>query len=191
MQSIKVLLASSSPRRREILSEMGVEYEACPTDADETSVAVNSPVKLVKALSRLKAEPVFNSHPECIVIGADTIVVKDGKIYGKPLTEQKAVEMIKELSGAWHVVFTGVSVAYLNEVKTFVVKSKVKFRKLTDAQIEDYVREYKPLDKAGAYGIQDDVIVEKYKGSYSNIVGLPKEKLSKVLKEYGVIYGIN
>ena len=191
MQSIKVLLASSSPRRREILLEMGVEFEVCPTDADESSVAENDPKKLVKALSRLKSAPASMAHPECVVIGADTIVVKGGKIYGKPLTEERAVCMLKELCGAWHTVYTGVTVAYLGKVKTFVVKSKVKFKDLTEEQIAEYVRIYKPLDKAGAYGIQDEEIVKKYKGSYSNIVGLPKEKLAKALKNYGVCYGIH
>ena len=191
MQSIKVLLASSSPRRREILFEMGVEFEVCPTDADESSVAENDPKKLVKALSRLKSAPASMAHPECVVIGADTIVVKSGKIYGKPLTEENAVNMIKELRGAWHIVYTGVTVAKGEKSTTFVVKSKVKFKPLTDEQIVEYVRAFKPLDKAGAYGIQDEEIVKKYKGSYSNIVGLPKEKLAKALKNYGVCYGIH
>ena len=191
MQSAKVLLASSSPRRREILSEMGVEFEVCVPDTDESSVKVEAPKKLVKTLSRLKALPVANAHPECVVIGADTIVVKNGKIYGKPLTEERAVSMIKELCGAWHIVYTGVTVAREGKLSTFVVKSKVRFKALTDEQIIEYVQAYKPLDKAGAYGIQDEEIVKEYKGSYSNIVGLPKEKLAKALKNYGVYYGIN
>jgi len=184
--SAKVVLASSSPRRREILTEMGVDFEVCPSDADESSVNESSPKRLVKELSRLKALPVSASHKDSVVVGADTIVVKGGKIYGKPLTEERAVEMIKELRGAWHFVFTGVTVAKGEKHTTFVVKSKVKFKPLTDEQIVEYVRAFKPLDKAGAYGIQDEEIVREYRGSYTNIVGLPKEKLAKTLAKYGV-----
>ena len=184
--SAKVVLASSSPRRREILAEMGIDFEVCPTDADESSVGVPSPKRLVKALSALKATPAIEAHPNAVVIGADTIVVSGGKIYGKPLTEENAVKMIRQLNGRWHVVYTGVTVAKGQRRTTFVVKSKVKFKSLTDEQIIEYVRAFKPLDKAGAYGIQDEEIVEKYKGSYSNIVGLPKEKLAKTLARYGV-----
>ena len=184
--SVKAVLASTSPRRREILSEMGVEFEVCPSDADESSVNASSPKRLVRELSRLKALPVVSSHKDCVVVGADTIVVKSRKIYGKPLTEENAVNMIKELRGAWHIVYTGVTVAKGEKSTTFVVKSKVKFKPLTDEQIVEYVRAFKPLDKAGAYGIQDKEIVLKYKGSYSNIVGLPKEKLAKTLAKYGV-----
>ena len=183
----KFILASGSPRRKEILGEMGIEFEIQPANVDESTVKENSPKKLVKRLSKLKASTVDD---DAVVIAADTIVVKGGKVYGKPLTKEHAVEMIGELAGEWHIVYTGVTVKYRGKEKTFVVKSNVKFKPLTEEQIREYVEKYQPLDKAGAYGIQDEMIVETYKGSYTNIVGLPKERLTKTLEKMGVYYGI-
>ncbi|MBR4800776.1 MAG: septum formation protein Maf [Clostridia bacterium] len=184
----KFILASSSPRRKDILGAMGIEFDVVPADVDEALVVESNPKKLVKRLSLLKANAVKAN--DAVVIAADTIVVKGGKVYGKPLTDERAVQMIQELSGCWHTVYTGVTVEYLGKVKTFVEKSKVKFNRLSDSQIREYVDAYRPLDKAGAYGIQDETVVETYKGSYTNIVGLPKEKLSKILEKLGVYYGI-
>ena len=182
----KVILASNSPRRKEILGEMGIEFEVRPANVDESIIKESNPKKLVIHLSQLKASTVDD---DAVVIAADTIVVKDHKIYGKPLTEEHAVKMIGELTGAYHTVYTGVTVKYHGKSKTFVVASKVKFKPLTENQIREYVEKYKPLDKAGAYGIQDDMIVETYKGSYTNIVGLPREQLTKTLEKMGVYYG--
>ena len=185
----RFILASHSPRRIEILRKMGIEFETAPADIDESKVHEQNPKKLVMRLSQAKANTVDDKN--AVVIGADTIVVKDGKIYGKPHTEEVANQMIKELRGAWHIVYTGVTVNHLGKTKTFVEKSKVKFKNLTDEQIADYVSKCKPLDKAGAYGIQDETVVDTYKGSYTNIVGLPREKLEKILERFGVYYGIH
>lgn len=183
-----VILASASPRRRDILDEMGVCYRVVPADVDEGAIKAVFPSVLVKKLARLKASAVAGDNPDSVVIAADTVVFCR-KVYGKPHSPHNAVEMIAELNGKWHTVYTGVCVTSKQKTLVACVASRVKFKKLTERQIEKYVAECKPLDKAGAYGIQDKQIVEKYKGSYSNIVGLPKEKLSVMLGEFGVEYG--
>lgn len=244
LQKKRIILASSSPRRRDILKDMGLDFEVVVGNADESQVTARSAKELVKRLSTVKVmacfvamqatdetnaqsvktsdksaenidlaraytesvdaecklqnddfignlcndeEAVVAKYANIAVIGADTVVARKNKIYGKPLTRDKAIEMIGELNGKWHSVYTGVTVLALGVYKTFCVKSRVKFKSLSKAEIEKYVDECQPLDKAGAYGIQDKRIVEKYKGSYTNIVGLPKEKLAKVLERVGVI----
>jgi septum formation protein len=188
-ESPKFILASTSPRRKEILEKMGIEFEAVASNFDENTVYEKRPEKLVKRLSFEKANSVKNDS--AVVIGADTIVLKGFRRYSKPETEERAIQMLKELRGAWHTVYTGVTVNYNGKSETFAVKSKVKIKNLSDEQIQKYVAECKPLDKAGAYGIQDEAVVEEYKGSYSNIVGLPREKLAEVLQKFGVYYGVH
>jgi len=166
---------------------MGLTLEVVPSDADESAITAKSPARLTRLLSRLKAESVDGSG--ATVIGADTVVALGGRIYGKPHTEERAIEMLSEMQGRWHSVYTGVTVACVGRSVTFSVRSRVKFKPLTDGEILSYVKQTNPLDKAGAYGIQDGRVVEKYRGSYSNIVGLPKEKLAKVLARLGVING--
>lgn len=185
----KFILASTSPRRSEILKGMGISFEVVPSNFDENTIFERSPQKLVKRLSFEKANSVKDDS--AVVIGADTIVLKGFRRFSKPKTEERAIAMLKELRGAWHTVYTGVTVNFQGRCETFVVKSKVKLKKLTDEQIKKYVEECKPLDKAGAYGIQDDFVVEEYRGSYSNIVGLPREKLAETLVKFGVYYGIH
>lgn len=181
-----IVLASASPRRREILDGMGLKYTVKPADIDEDAIAIADPCELVKTLSRAKAEAVFCKFCDSTVIAADTVVYLD-KVYGKPHDFANAVAMLKQLQGKWHTVYTGVTVINSRASVTFFDASTVKFKELSDKQIEDYVRDCKPFDKAGAYGIQDKRIVEKYEGSYTNIVGLPKEKLADALGELGVI----
>lgn len=191
MKESRVILASKSPRRKEILSDLGVEYDIEPADIDESKITAINPQTLVKKLAISKAECVYASHPDNTVIGADTIVVYSGKVYGKPQDRQNAFDMISTLNNRWHTVYTGVCVVGKDCKVAFKVRSRVKFNKLTEEQIYAYIDECKPYDKAGAYGIQDARIVEKYKGSYTNIVGLPKEKLAKVLRQVGVTNGNN
>ncbi len=186
-----VILASSSPRRKEILDEMGVKYEVIPADIDESEIKSRLPFLLVKKLADAKAEHIACEHREDTVIAADTIVVLDGKVYGKPHDRARAFEMIKSLNGRTHIVYTGVCVTCKGQKKVFCVKSLVTFKRLTDEQIYAYIDDCKPFDKAGAYGIQDKRIVKKYSGSYSNIMGLPKEKLGDTLVRVGVINGYN
>lgn len=183
----RIVLASASPRRKDILTDMGLKFDIMPSDVDESKIDAILPCNLVKKLALAKAQNVLNDVDDAIVISADTIVAKGRKVYGKPIDEQDAVSMIEELNGKWHSVYTGVCVAHNGRKKVFCVESRVKFKDLSRAQIESYVNECKPLDKAGAYGIQDDKVVEKYKGSYTNVVGLPKEKLAEVLKRVGVL----
>lgn len=185
----KFILASSSPRRKDILSKMGITFEVIPSNFDEHKVFESTPQKLVKRLSQEKANTIHDEN--AVVIAADTIVIKGGRRFSKPETAENAIAMLKELCGVWHDVYTGVTVTYKGKAISFVEKSRVKLKDLSDEQIERYVDEYKPLDKAGAYGIQDDAVVSEYKGSYSNIVGLPREKLAEALEKFGVYYGVH
>ncbi|MDE6060963.1 MAG: Maf family protein [Clostridia bacterium] len=185
--SKRVVLASASPRRREILTDMGIEFEILPSDIDESRIKAASPRLLTKKLAVAKAEAVGVSG--ATVIGADTVVVLGGKVYGKPHTKDNAVRMLGELCGRWHTVYTGVCVTCDGEKISFTVRSKVKLKALGKEEITRYVDDANPLDKAGAYGIQDGRVVEKYRGSYTNIVGLPKEKLASVLARIGVTNG--
>lgn len=189
--SNNVILASSSPRRMEILADMGVKYEVIPANIDESEIKSRFPFLLVEKLAKAKAEHIACEHRSDTVIAADTIVVLDGKVYGKPHDRARAFEMIKKLNGRTHIVYTGVCVTCKGQKKVFCVKSLVTFKRLTDEQIYAYIDDCKPFDKAGAYGIQDKRIVKKYSGSYSNIMGLPKEKLGDILVRVGVINGNN
>lgn len=187
MQKIDIILASASPRRREILCEMGLTFKVEPADIDEKCVNAIFARTLVKKLSALKAYSVYENNKNSAVIGADTVVVLRNKIYGKPCSKHNACETVRDLNGKWHKVYTGVSIVVEGKLITFCVCSSVKLKKLTDEQIIQYVEECDPLDKAGAYGIQDKKIVEKYRGSYTNIVGLPREKLAEMLARVGVV----
>lgn len=189
--SNNVILASSSPRRMEILADMGVKYEVIPANIDESEIKSRFPFLLVEKLAKAKAEHIACEHRSDTVIAADTIVVLDGKVYGKPHDRARAFEMIKSLNGRTHVVYTGVCVMCEGKKVVACVKSLVTFKTLTDEQIYAYIDDCKPFDKAGAYGIQDKRIVKKYSGSYSNIMGLPKEKLGDILVRVGVINGNN
>ena len=178
-----VVLASASPRRLALLSEVADDITVLPSDVDESRVTASSPRALVRELSRLKALSVAERlNGGDVVIGADTAVYLD-KLYGKPRDRADAIRMLSELNGKEHYVFTGVTVVADGGVRTFSVRSAVRFRSLAKEEIERYVDEYRPYDKAGAYAVQEGVVVGSYKGSLSNIIGLPIEKLVKVLKE--------
>lgn len=176
-----LILASKSPRRRELLSLITTDFVVKSADVDETLPEDISPQKAVEYLSKIKAEPFNNS--ENIVIGADTVVAVDGKILGKPADRQQAFEMLKSLSGKYHSVFTGVTVIKPEKSVTFSVETKVKFFDLTDDEIDSYIATGECDDKAGAYGIQGkgSLLVEKIDGDYFNVVGLPISKLNKYL----------
>ena len=169
-----LILASGSPRRAKILKDLGVEFEIVKSDAQEVSYP-HDPERTVRENALAKGNAV--RHSTFSVLSADTIVWFNNRIYGKPKDFAEAKEYLRELSGNVHTVFTGV--AYDGEVK--VVKSDVKFRKLTDAMIDEYVARVKPTDRAGAYDIDEsgDLIVESYTGSYENIMGLPVEPLKE------------
>lgn len=176
-----LILASGSPRRAKILKDLGVEFEIVKSDAEEVSYP-HDPERTVRENALAKGNAVRHSTLQTptstlSVLSADTIVWFNNRIYGKPKDFAEAKEYLRELSGNVHTVFTGV--AYDGEVK--VVKSDVKFRKLTDAMIDEYVARVKPTDRAGAYDIDEsgDLIVESFSGSYENIMGLPVEPLKE------------
>ena len=168
---MKITLASGSPRRAKILEELGVEFDVVKTDAPEASYP-HDPERTVRENALAKGAA---AAPRTRVLSADTIVWFGGRIYGKPRDLEEAKEFLRELSGKVHTVFTGV--AFDGDVK--VARSDVKFRRLSDADIEEYVARVRPTDRAGAYDIDEsgDLIVESYTGSYENIMGLPTEPL--------------
>lgn len=174
-----IILASKSPRRKELLSLITDEFEIKSADVDETLPNGISPKEAVEYLSKIKAQPFANDTDT--IIGADTVVCVDDKILGKPTDRQDAFDMLKSLSGRYHSVFTGVTLITPDDSVTFSVETKVKFFELTDEQINDYVATGECDDKAGAYGIQGkgSLLVEKIDGDYFNVVGLPISTLNR------------
>ena len=179
---IDFILASGSPRRKELLSLITDDFKVDSAEVDETLPSGIEPDKAVEYLSKNKAQPFRKSGK--IVIGADTVVAIAGKILGKPKNEKEAFLMLKNLSGKEHSVFTGVTVIKKDKEVTFGVQTKVKFFELDDREIEDYISSGEPFDKAGAYGIQGkgSHFVEKIDGDYFNVVGLPISRLARQLK---------
>ncbi len=186
------ILASASPRRREILENVGLEFDILVSSADENSIDRSvAPELLVKELAMLKAsESAKYARRGCYIIGADTVVAFEGKILEKPADEADAVRMLKMLSGKKHTVYTGVCVYSTPEHKAVAEceKTDVEFFELTDEEINAYVATKEPMDKAGAYGIQGigALLVKKIDGDYFNVVGLPVALLQRILKnEFG------
>ncbi|MBR2614459.1 MAG: septum formation protein Maf [Clostridia bacterium] len=184
---MKLILASTSPRRIELLKNAGFSFDIISPTCDEELDANLNPSKKVENLSFLKAKSVFDLNTDSIVIGADTVVALDNEILGKPKDTLDAIKTLSRLNGKTHFVITGFTVISKDKVITKSVVSKVKFKNLTKKEIENYAKNYNLLDKAGSYAIQDGVVVEGFEGSYSNIVGLPMESLEEILKD--VYYG--
>jgi len=185
-----LILASASPRRRELLGSLDVPFEVDPAEADETLPDGMEPREAAALLARRKAHEVALRRPEDWVLGADTIVVLGQEIMGKPADEADAVRMLRALSGREHLVITGVCL--LNRDRGIercdAVETKVRFRELSEAEITGYVQTGEPMDKAGAYAIQGGAagFVEAVEGSYSNVVGLPLERVGELLREEGL-----
>ncbi|MDE6188997.1 MAG: Maf family protein [Clostridia bacterium] len=179
---MKVILASASPRRKELLSEIFDEFEVLPQNVDEKS-NYSRPRFIAQDLAKIKLGSLGKSYADCLIISADTIVYKNGRVYGKPKDEAQAKNFLDELSGDVHFVYTGVAIYYKGKTTTFYDKSSVKFKALSEEEKLAYIASGSPMDKAGAYGIQDSAVVESYEGSYSNIVGLPMEKLKEKLRD--------
>ncbi|MBR5112959.1 MAG: septum formation inhibitor Maf [Clostridia bacterium] len=181
----KIILASSSPRRRELLSKAEVKFDICIKSVDETVPEGMSPAEGAEHTAAVKAMAVAFMNTEAVVIGADTIVVLGDEILGKPKDKADAADMLKKLSGQEHEVITGVCLAYKGKYETFHCSSKVKFYELTDDEIRHYVASGEPMDKAGAYGIQGKgmMLVESINGDYCNIVGLPVALTVRRIKE--------
>ena len=186
---MQYILASASPRRKQLLAELVKDFEIIPSQADEKVEGNPSPKALVAQLAAMKAEEVVK-RPENegkIVIGSDTVVAFGKKVLGKPKDEEDAFRMLKMLSGKKHAVYTGVSFQCLKNGKhcrfTKVDKTLVYFNNLSDEWIWKYVKGGSPMDKAGAYGIQDGGLVKGIKGSYTNVVGFPLELVEKMIKK--------
>lgn len=184
----EIILASASPRRRELLTTAGIDFVVKVADVDEVIDEALTPDGVVMSLASQKAGAVAAKNPESVVIGADTVVVLDGKILGKPKSEENAVELLTMLSGKTHTVYTGVALIKGEKVKTFCEATQVEFYDLTKEEIEAYVATKEPMDKAGAYGIQGKgcVLIRKINGDYFNVVGLPVSAVYRELRDFDV-----
>lgn len=177
-----IILASDSPRRRELLATLVGEFHVEPSRVDE-HVRYKAPWRMVEAIAEKKCDAVAGRHPEDVVIGADTVVVFGGKVLGKPKDDAHAVEMLRALAGKKHTVYTGVCVSDRGVKTVWHEVSHVYMQKMSDEFIARYVAGGSPLDKAGAYGVQDEGTVERYDGEYANIMGLPLVRLAELLRE--------
>jgi len=186
----KLILASSSPRRAEILTAVGWEYEKQIADIDETELPAEKPAEYVRRLAREKAEAVAGKFTDALVLGADTIVVIENKIVGKPKDLTDARRMLKMLSGNWHEVLTGVALVKTaegdSETKVDLQRTRVKFAVLSDEEIEFLIERGEPLDKAGAYAVQAQaaLFIEQIEGDYWNVVGLPVNLIYALSKTF-------
>ena len=180
-----VILASSSPRRSELLTSMNIDFEVVPSHAEEIMEGNDFIPELCETNARAKAEPIAELHPECLVIAADTLVYLEDELFGKPTHVDDAARMLTQLQGRTHQVATGVSLIYHNDEinKAFSVITNVTFLPLVKGEIDEYLAGIDPLDKAGGYAIQQDKhkIIKRVSGSVSNVVGLPVERLKEEL----------
>lgn len=188
----KMILASASSRRRELLEQGGIPFTVIPSQAEE-KITTEQPGQAVEELSYLKCSDIYEkSLGDVLVIGADTVVASEGKILGKPSSQKDAVKMLQSLQGREHEVYTGVTIMARegneNRKKTFHEKTKVVFYPMSDEEIRSYVNTGEPMDKAGAYGIQGKsaVFIKEISGDYNNVVGLPLARLYQELKNMGI-----
>ena len=193
MTEPRFILASQSPRRKELLERAGYRFDIIVSEVDETIPDGVSPDEAVLLLSRRKAEAVSAQHPGAVVLGCDTVVALDGQILGKPVDAADAKAMLSALSGNTHTVFSGVCVTDGARTEAFYTATDVAFYPLEEETIDSYVATGEPMDKAGAYGIQGlgCVLVEGIHGDYSNVVGLPLAESARVLASFGVKGTIN
>lgn len=185
---MKLILASKSPRRSELLTEAGIAFQVIPADVEEVTNSALSIQENIKALAALKAQWVAKNHPDDFVLGADTVVISDDQIIGKPHDRGDAQRILTHLSGRTHQVVTGFAlIAPASKVRSDTVTSSVTFHSLTQQVITDYINTGEPMDKAGAYAIQGlgKKLVAGYEGSYTNIVGLPVDEVMRCLKSAG------
>ncbi|GIU81247.1 MAG: septum formation inhibitor Maf [Acidobacteria bacterium] len=186
----KLILASASPRRAEILKAVGWEFEQCIANVDETALPNEKPEDYVARLAKMKAEAVARNYDEAFILGADTTVVINGEIIGKPVDLDEARKMLKMLSGRWHEVLTAVALIEKRNgsknLREGLQKTKVKFDEMSEEEIEFLVREGNPLDKAGAYAVQAQaaLFIESIEGDYWNVVGLPINLVYKLVNRF-------
>jgi septum formation protein len=190
MTTLRVILASQSPRRRELLRLIGIPHDVHPADIDETFLPHESPAPHAERLATEKAAVIMAREPDAVIIAADTIVVLDGEVLGKPASAAEARATLQRLSGRTHTVHTAVAVQYGGRAVSGVESVEVTFRPLDDAQIARYVDTGEPMDKAGAYGIQGygATLVERIHGDYFAVMGLALGRLVGLLDEVGVRY---
>jgi septum formation protein len=190
MTTCRVVLASASPRRRQLLDLIGIEHEVRPANIDESMRPREAPRRHAERLAREKATKMAARDPDLITIGADTVVVINRKVLGKPRDEAEAVDMLSQLSGREHTVITAVAVARGKKLRSAIEEVRVKFRRLREDEIEAYVATGEPMDKAGAYGIQGfgATIVECINGDYFAVMGLPLARLTALMRDLGVRY---
>ena len=186
----RIVLASASPRRKELLEQIGLQFEVAPSNHDEEITSASEPHETARKLSLGKARSAARKHRNALIIAADTFVVFGDRILGKPHTNAEAREMLCALNGKPHLVITGFTVldTETGKVVSRSVETRVNMRKLTLEEIESYVRTKEPLDKAGGYAIQGlgAVLVERIEGDYFNVVGLPLSALAESLREFGI-----
>jgi septum formation protein len=189
--SSPLILASASPRRQELLRSVGLKFKTIPAHVNENYLAGESPRQHVKRLSIDKAMVIAKKHPEACVLGADTIVVIDDLILGKPKNETQALKMLQKLSGREHKVFTGFSIALVaaEVCQTKVIQSAVRFKTISPKEMEWYVACDEPYDKAGGYAVQGRgaYFIQSIRGSYTNVIGLPLCEVLETLKKRGII----
>lgn len=180
-----LILASKSPRRKELLKQIGIPFVVVVSDAEEVSGNSWTPAALVVENAKRKANAVAEKYPDSPVLGADTVVSSEGKIFGKPKDKDEARKILTALSGKTHEVTTGLALINRNEIRTTNVTTKVFFDTMTKADIDAYIATDEPMDKAGAYAIQGKAarFIEKIEGSYSNVVGLPLNALIQLSKD--------
>ena len=178
----KIILASGSPRRRELLTQIGISFEVVKAEGEE-KITTDDPEEAVKELAMQKAQEVAGRVDADVVIGADTVVALGNEIMGKPENEQDAFNMLKKLSGKTHTVLTGVCVISPDKQINFYEKTEVEFYPLGDDEIRQYIASGEPMDKAGAYGIQEKgaMFVKRINGDFYNVVGLPVARLAREL----------
>ncbi len=186
----RFILASASPRRKQLLEQAGYAFEIVVSDADESLPAGITPEKAVRRNAARKAQAVAATNPGAVVLGCDTVVAIDGEILGKPQDEAEAKAMLRRLSGNTHTVYSGVCITNGETETVFAVATEVTFYALSDRTIDAYAATKEPMDKAGAYGIQGlgCVLVKEISGDYSNVVGLPLSESARALAAFGV-YG--
>jgi septum formation protein len=181
-----LILASSSPRRADLLRAAGIPFQVFPANVDETVSRLEPPGEHVRRLAREKADAAFAVNPDAVVLGADTIVLVSGEIMGKPRAAEDAIRMLRLLSGREHEVLTGIAIVAKKGSAVEVARTRVWVNPLTETEIADYVATGEPLDKAGGYAIQGlgSRFIDRIQGSYSNVVGLPVSLVYRLLKGY-------
>jgi septum formation protein len=188
---MRIVLASASPRRRELLAAAGVSCAVDPADVDESPQPGESPATCVERVARAKAEAVARRHPGAAIIAADTTVIVDGEMLGKPVDAADAARMLRQLAGRHHEVWSGVAVAADGETAYELIRTQVWMNALSQAEIDWYVSSGEPLDKAGAYAIQGlaSRFIPRIEGSWSNVVGLPVATVLQLLRALGAATG--